>query len=42
MRVVIGFAVLETGNFVAAQFAQAAWLGWVALAIVSLAIAIAA
>lgn len=30
---VIGFAVLETGNFVAAQFAQAAWLGWVALAI---------
>jgi putative membrane protein len=29
----LGFSVLEAGNFVAAQFAQAAWLGWVTLAV---------
>ncbi|WP_230168328.1 DUF697 domain-containing protein [Roseomonas sp. CECT 9278] len=30
---VLGFSVLEAGNFVAAQFARAAWLGWVTLAV---------
>lgn len=29
----LGFSVLEAGNFVAAQFARAAWLGWVTLAV---------
>ena len=29
----LGFALLEAGNFVAAQFAQAAWLGWLTLAV---------
>lgn len=30
---VLGFSLLEAGNFVAAQFARAAWLGWVTLAV---------
>jgi putative membrane protein len=30
---VLGFSALEAGNFVAAQFARAAWLGWVTLAV---------
>lgn len=30
---VLGFSLLEAGNFVAAQFAQAAWLGWLTLAV---------
>jgi putative membrane protein len=30
---VLGFSLISTGNFVAAQFAQAAWLGWVTLAV---------
>ncbi|GGJ16452.1 DUF697 domain-containing protein [Neoroseomonas lacus] len=29
----LGFSLLEAGNFVAAQFSQAAWLGWVTLAV---------
>jgi len=29
----LGFSLLEAGNFVAAQFARAAWLGWVTLAV---------
>jgi putative membrane protein len=30
---VLGFSLLEAGNFVAAQFAQGPWLGWVTLAV---------
>ena len=30
---VLGFSLLEAANFVAAQFARAAWLGWVTLAV---------
>lgn len=30
---VLGFSVLEAGNFVAAQFARAAWLGWLTLGV---------
>jgi putative membrane protein len=30
---ILGFSALEAGNFVAAQFARAAWLGWVTLAV---------
>lgn len=30
---VLGFALLETGNFVAAQFDRGAWLGWLTLAV---------
>jgi putative membrane protein len=30
---VLGLAVLQTGNFVAAQFDRAAWLGWLTLAV---------
>ena len=30
---VLGFSLIGAGNFVAAQFAQAAWLGWVTLAV---------
>ena len=29
----LGFALLGTGNFVADQFARAAWLGWLTLAV---------
>lgn len=29
----LGLAALETGNFVAAQFARASWLGWLTLAV---------
>lgn len=30
---VLGLALLQTGNFVAAQFDRAAWLGWLTLAV---------
>ena len=30
---VLGFSLLEAANFVAAQFARAAWLGWLTLAV---------
>lgn len=30
---VLGFSLLEAGNFVAAQFARSAWLGWTTLAV---------
>ena len=30
---VLGLSLLEAGNFVAAQFARAAWLGWLTLAV---------
>lgn len=30
---VLGFSLLEAGNFIAAQFGRAAWLGWVSLAV---------
>jgi putative membrane protein len=30
---VLGFSLLEAGNFIAAQFTRAAWLGWVTLAV---------
>lgn len=30
---ILGFSVLEAANFVAAQFARAAWLGWLTLAV---------
>jgi putative membrane protein len=30
---VLGFALISTGHFVAAQFAQAAWLGWLTLSV---------
>ena len=30
---VVGFAALQTGNFVAAEFDRAAWLGWTSLAV---------
>lgn len=30
---VLGFSLLEAGNFIVAQFARAAWLGWVTLAV---------
>jgi putative membrane protein len=30
---VLGFALLQTGNFVAEQFARAAWLGWLTLGV---------
>lgn len=30
---ILGFSVLEAANFIAAQFARAAWLGWVTLAV---------
>ena len=29
----LGFSLLEAGNFIAAQFAEGAWLGWVTLAV---------
>ncbi|MEO3472861.1 DUF697 domain-containing protein [Roseomonas sp. CAU 1739] len=30
---VLGFSLLEAGNFIAAQFVQATWLGWVTLGV---------
>ena len=32
----VGLAALQTGNFVAAQFERAAWLGWTTLGVASL------